>query len=193
MTPIEERGDTAEEDQLHFERCFRDHYADLLAFALRRVAERQAAEDVAAETFAVVWRRRELIPEPPLPWLYAIALHVIANQRRSGRRRRNLELRLAGEVAAGPLPFDPIEALDRRAAFASAFRRLNDDEQEVLRLIAWDGLDPRDAAGVLGCSYGALRVRLHRARRRLAKHLAATGHFPDEPRPSASDPIEEMQ
>jgi DNA-directed RNA polymerase specialized sigma24 family protein len=65
MTPIGERGD-GEEDRLHFERCFRDHYADLLAFALRRVAERQTAEDVVAETLAVVWRRRELIPDPPL-------------------------------------------------------------------------------------------------------------------------------
>ena len=167
MTPIGDRDAAAgEADRLAFERCFRDHYADLLVFALRRIAPRQAAEDVAAETFAVVWRRRERIPDPALPWLYAIAVRVIANQRRSVRRRGNLEQRLAHEAGAGAPERDLGEALDRRAAFAAAFRRLGEAERGVLRLIAWDGLSPREAAAVLGCSYGAFRVRFHRARRK---------------------------
>jgi RNA polymerase sigma-70 factor (ECF subfamily) len=33
----------------------------------------------------------------------------------------------------------------------------------------WHGLQPRDAATVLGCSAAAFFVRLHRARRRLAR------------------------
>ncbi len=38
-------------------------------------------------------------------------------------------------------------------------------------LIAWEGLEPREAATVLGCSRQALAVRLHRARKRLAAAL----------------------
>jgi RNA polymerase sigma-70 factor (ECF subfamily) len=57
----------ADAERLRFERCFRQHYAAVLAFALRRTPAREAAEDAAAETFAVVWRRRDLIPEEPLP------------------------------------------------------------------------------------------------------------------------------
>ncbi|MBS1888354.1 MAG: RNA polymerase sigma factor [Actinobacteria bacterium] len=174
MTSIEPGAEG--DDRLRFEACFRDHYADILAFAIRRQRDRQSAEDAASETFAVAWRRRGLIPERPLPWLYAIALRVLANQRRSGLRRRRLEERLAQERAMPADVSDPTDALARRSAFAAVFARLGEDDREVLRLIAWEGLEPREAAVVLGCSYGAFRVRLHRARRRLGKQLAAAGH-----------------
>jgi RNA polymerase sigma-70 factor, ECF subfamily len=65
----------------------------VLVFAMRR-AGREVAEDVVAETFAVAWRRRDCMPEEALPWLYAIAGNVVANQWRSGRRRRDLDTRL---------------------------------------------------------------------------------------------------
>lgn len=192
MTPTADRDAVdADADRLAFERCFREHYAEVLAFALRRLSDRQSAEDAAAETFAVVWRRPEGVPDPALPWLYAIAIRVIANQRRSARRRTNLNERLEHEAAAGPPGRDPGEALDMRTAFASAFGRLSEGEQEVLRLIGWEGLTPREGAAVLGCSYGAFRVRFHRARRRLEKHLAAAGHLPDEPQPTVPSPTEE--
>jgi RNA polymerase sigma-70 factor (ECF subfamily) len=49
---------------------------------------------------------------------------------------------------------------------------LDAGDQEILRLVAWDGLAPAQAGMVLGCRLGAARVRLHRARRRLAQELA---------------------
>jgi RNA polymerase sigma-70 factor (ECF subfamily) len=176
-----------------FERCFRDHYAQLLAFAMRRVGSRETAEDVVADTFAVAWRRRDGIPDPAPPWLYAIASHVIANQYRSSRRRHDLDARLAHEAGIGAPASDLAESLDRRDAFAAAFALLEEPEREALRLVVWDGLDSRDAARVFGCSPGAFRVRLHRARRKLAKQLAASGHLPRENRTTVSNPAEESR
>lgn len=176
-----------------FERCFRDHHARILAFSIRRVPGREIAEDVVADTFAVAWRRRDRIPDPALPWLYAIAGHVIANQYRSTRRRRDLELRLAHETGVVAPGSDPADSLGRRDAFSAAFARLAEPEREALRLIAWDGLDTRDAARVFGCSPGAFRVRLHRARRKLAKQLEAAGHSPRKDRTAVSNPAEEIQ
>lgn len=173
-----------------FETCFRDHYPAVLAFAIRRLPERASAEDAAAETFAVAWRRRDLIPEQPLPWLFAIAIRVITNQRRSGERRRRLGDRLEQEASLRPAP-EPVDSLHRRDSFAAAFERLSEGDREVLRLIAWDGLATEEAASVLGCSGAAFRVRLHRARRRLAKHLEAAGHSPYERPSRASEPTEE--
>jgi RNA polymerase sigma-70 factor (ECF subfamily) len=181
----------ADAERLRFERCFREHYVTVMAFALRRTAGREAAEDAAAETFSVAWRRRDLIPEEPLPWLYGIALRVLANQRRSSERRRRLGDRLEHEANAREVAAEPAAGIDRRDAFSSAFGRLREDEREVLRLIAWDGLNTREAASALGCSAAAFRVRLHRARRRLAKHLALAGHPPDERPSEASNPAEE--
>lgn len=191
MTSIEPGAE--DDDRRRFEACFRDHYADILAFAIRRQADRQAAEDAASETFAVAWRRRGLIPGRPLPWLYAIALRVLANQRRSTHRRQRLEERLAQERVVAADGGDPTDALAQRGAFATAFGRLGEEDREVLRLIAWEGLGPREAAAVFGCSYGALRVRLHRARRRLGKQLAAAGHSADDVRGAEVRAIEETR
>ena len=52
-----------------------------------------------------------------------------------------------------------------------ALRVLTEREREALLLVAWDGLSPRDAAVVAGCSSSAFRVRLHRARGRVAAQL----------------------
>jgi RNA polymerase sigma-70 factor (ECF subfamily) len=102
MPPVEDRPAAAADlERDRFERCFRDHYPNVLAFSMRRIADRETAKDAAAETFAVAWRRRDRIPEPALPWLYAVALRVIANQYRSSQRRCNLDARLAHEAGAG--------------------------------------------------------------------------------------------
>jgi RNA polymerase sigma-70 factor (ECF subfamily) len=194
MLPVDDPPSAAPD--LHrdrFEGCFRDHYAQVLAFSLRRVSGREPAEDVVADTFAVAWRRRDRIPDPALPWLYAIAAHVIANQYRSTRRRHSLDVRLEHEAGAAIPGPDPAESLDRRDAFSAAFALLAEPEREVLRLVAWDGLDSRDAAQVFGCSPGAFRVRLHRARRKLAKQLEASGHLPREDRTAVPNPAEEIQ
>ncbi len=174
-----------------FELCFRAHYADVLAFSIRRLGDRSAAEDATSEVFAVAWRRRERVPDPPLPWLYAVALRVISNQYRSTRRRRELYLRLMREAGTGAPIDDPTDSRHRLEAFATAFAELSESEREVLRLIAWEGLSTRDAARALGCSSGAFRVRLHRARRKLAKHLAAAGHLAGESTGNAAKPTEE--
>lgn len=158
-----------------FEACFRAHYAEVLAYALRRVAERGAAEDVASQTFAVAWRRRDRLPADPLPWLLGVARHVLRNEARSARRRTRLLARIVGEHRHASAP-DPADALGELSSVGAALARMRDDQREVLCLAAWEGLDARRAAAVLGCSPGAYTLRLHRARRRLTKELTASGH-----------------
>jgi RNA polymerase sigma-70 factor, ECF subfamily len=152
-----------------FDGLFRAHYASVLRYALRRLSNLTAAEDVAAETFVVAWRRLDSLPADQLPWLFAIARHLILNERRSDRRRARLVARLS--VDADDQGDGPIESSGEPRIVLAALARLGERDQEVLRLAAWEGLDPTRAAAVVGCSRGALAVRLHRARRRLAKQL----------------------
>jgi RNA polymerase sigma-70 factor (ECF subfamily) len=169
---------TAHSDDIYlsrFEATFDAHHADVLAFAYRRVDGRAAAEDIVSDTFAVVWRRRDTIPDEPLPWLYAIARRVIANQRRSAKRRLRLRERLSFESDAESGTRDPAQVVDRRETVLAAFSGLSESEQEVLRLVAWDGLDAKAAARVLDCTPSTFRVRLHRARRQLKRRLDAEG------------------
>lgn len=133
-------------------------------YALRR-SDRDTAQDVVAETFAVAWRRLDAVPRDPLPWLYAVARRVLANQRRSTARREALKTALARSTAGFAAPVDH--------DLADALRRLPSGDRELLTLVAWEGLSPREAAAALGCSDTACRLRLHRARRRLAALLDA--------------------
>jgi RNA polymerase sigma-70 factor (ECF subfamily) len=184
--------ETNEEGRARFDACFEAHYAEVLAYAMRRVEQRATAEDVLAETFAVAWRRRDAIPAPALPWLYAIAARVIANQMRSSRRR----LRLGRRLAAQPprRGHDPSEVIGEHDALVEAFSRLSDSQRELLSLVIWEDLATSDAAAALGCSPTAFRVRLHRARRALAKHLKAAGHSSAaEIGQAASQAAEEMK
>ena len=172
-----------------FDDCFRAHYARVLSFARRRLSDRAAAEDIAAQTFVVAWRRLDDAPADVLPWLLAIARGMILNELRAGRRRDRLLARTAAEPddARASLNDHPAtEAPSTGEAEASrvlaALAKLSETDREALLLAAWDALDHRRAAEVLGCSRGAYTVRLHRARARLARELAipARGH-PDQP------------
>ena len=61
------------------------------------------AQDAAAEVFLTAWRRLDQLPEgdEARAWLYVTARRVIANQRRSNRRRAALYDRLVLEAAGG--------------------------------------------------------------------------------------------
>lgn len=76
----------------------------------------------------------------------------------------------------------PAEPLTE-SALSAAFARLGEADREVLALEAWEGLRGDGIAAVLGCTPGAARVRLHRARRRLAAALSAADL--DRPAPAA--------
>jgi RNA polymerase sigma factor (sigma-70 family) len=144
------------------------NYHHVLGYAMRRTAMREDAEDVVAETFLTAWRRLERLPdgEGARPWLYGIARKVLSNQRRGDVRRA----RLKGRVSEFAVQ-QPSDTADEVAAVAAAFARLNDGDRDVLALAAWEELDAGEIATVLGCSRNAARIRLHRARRRLAREL----------------------
>jgi RNA polymerase sigma-70 factor (ECF subfamily) len=150
------------------------HHTALYAFTRRRLADQAAIEDVLADTFLVAWRRRDEIPDPPLPWLYGVCLRTISTHRRAARRRTRLWSRLASEPTSSAR--DPADAHAERSEINRAFARLSDSERETLRLVAWEGLSTAEAASVLGVTPSTFRVRFHRARRSLEKHLEAGGH-----------------
>jgi RNA polymerase sigma-70 factor (ECF subfamily) len=150
-----------------FERIFSDCHDAVFRYAARRVAA-EAVQDVVSETFLVAWRRFDRLQGEPLPWLLGIARRVAANNRRSGARRDALVQRLRVNPSWSAGGHGPTLG-DRE--LASAMAALGERDREALMLVVWDGLEHRDAAKVMGCSTGALTVRVHRARRRLARAL----------------------
>lgn len=159
-----------------FEEMFTRHAAAVLRYAQRRVTERPAASDVVAETFLTAWRLRSRRPDvvgEELPWLYGLALGVVRNQQRSTRRRLRLSDRLAAVGATsdttGP---DHSEVVVQAEHLRAGLAQLKPDDEELLRLVAWEGLGPAGVARVLGITPSAAGVRIHRARQRLRQALS---------------------
>jgi RNA polymerase sigma-70 factor (ECF subfamily) len=139
---------------------------DVRAYARRRI-DAAVVDDVVADVFVAAWRKIEQVPEEPLPWLLGVARNVIGNHLRSARRRLALTQRLSNEQPK--LFTEANEPGDIIRALAS----LPERDRESLMLIAWEGLNPREAAVVIGCSPARFRVRFHRAKKKLELALQA--------------------
>jgi RNA polymerase sigma-70 factor (ECF subfamily) len=149
-----------------FEALFKAYVPDIAAYCSWRAASASDAQDAASEVFLTAWRRLEELPagDAARIWLYATARRVLANQRRSTRRRLALFERLARETA---LRASSSSTADSEARLVhDALGRLRDRDREVLLLAEWEGLTPSQIARVLGCQVVTARGRLHRARRR---------------------------
>lgn len=174
---------TARDRADRFTAAWERHYDAVLGYARRRTSP-EAADEVAAETFAVLWRRLEEAPEDLLPWLIGVARGTLANRRRTERRRQALRRRL---LSSAPLRApDHADAVADDDALREAFVRLSAHDREILMLVAWDGLSHERAASVEGCSARTFTARLFRARRRLDAHLSGSelaGAHADGPTP----------
>jgi RNA polymerase sigma factor (sigma-70 family) len=149
------------ERRRRFDALFASYRSDIVAYCTWRAASPSDAQDAVAEVFLTAWRRLDALPsgDAARVWLYATARRVIANQRRSTRRRQALEERLALEASVPTS--DPEETLVHEA-----LRRLGSADREILLLAEWEGLSPAQIASVLGCLPVTARGRLHRARHR---------------------------
>ncbi len=143
-----------------FDDLLSEVHVPLQRYLRRRTAE---ADDVLAETLAVLWRRLDAVPADPLPWAYGVARLCLANHQRAEQRRFRLLRRIALEPEAPPPPEDPL--------LAEALAGLPEADQEVLRLWAWEQLPPREIAVVLDVTSNAASIRLHRATTRLRTAL----------------------
>jgi RNA polymerase sigma-70 factor (ECF subfamily) len=144
-------------------------YDDLLAevhvplhrYLLRRCTE---PDDLLSDVLLVLWRRLDDVPpDARLPWAYGVAHGCLQNDDRSRARRLRLVRRVALEPVAPPPEDDP--------DLADALGGLRPDDQELLRLWAWEQLAPREIAVVLDVTPNAASIRLHRALGRLREAL----------------------
>jgi RNA polymerase sigma-70 factor (ECF subfamily) len=168
VTPESQGADDAQ----RFTALYREHHGCVRDFARRRVGADQAQE-IVAETFLVAWRRFEDVPMAPIPWLYRIALYEIANLRRRQASVVRLHHALLETRTGAPAESGPYEHSDLGHAVAVAFATLKPRDQEILRLAAWEQVSTTEGAAVLQCSVSAYRMRLHRARIRLATKAGA--------------------
>lgn len=147
---------------------------------LQRYLGRRAHADDASEllndVLMVVWRRLDDVPIDDLqPWSYGVAKRCVANNRRGNDRR----LRLISRLAADPLTHSgyarPPMFDDAHDELTTALGQLDDSERELVRLWAWEQLEPREIAIALDTTANAVSLRLARAKRKIASSMRQSG------------------
>lgn len=71
-----------ESRRARFEALFREYHPAVRAYARRRVPQ-EVVDDIVSETFLVVWRRLDEVPERALPWLLTVARNVAGTESRA--------------------------------------------------------------------------------------------------------------
>lgn len=161
-----------------FEDAFEAEFAPLHRYLARRLGG-SAADDLAAETFAVAFRSWDrLDPSRPVrPWLYGIAANLVRHHWRKERRM----LRAYARTGVDPVFADEDAAVERADAgarqreLAEALAALRPEEREILLLHAWAELTDSEIAEALDLPLGTVKSRLSRARERLRNRLGAVG------------------
>jgi RNA polymerase sigma factor (sigma-70 family) len=157
-----------------FESAFDENFEVIHRFLARRVGS-GLADDLAAETFVVAYRRRASF-DPARgevrPWLFGIATVLLRAHWRQEQQLLALEARLAREPGG---PGDDTEQATFAAALApqlaDALSRLSAGHRDVLLLHAWGELSSDEIAAALGLRAATVRSRLSRARAQLRGQL----------------------
>ncbi len=169
-------------DPARFDALYRKYLAQVYSYAFYELGDHHDAEDATERTFLLALGALPRFEERARPadgegastfrvWLFQIARNVVANVRRSRRRRPESSLDMAAALAG---PVDVERGATRRLEAAEAWAavgRLPDDRRRALVLRFVDEMSTAEIAGVLGRSEGAVRVLIHRGLRAVARDL----------------------
>lgn len=160
---------TATHDEQWFESVFSEHGQAIVKFLYRRGAYTEA-EDLAAETFVVLWRKREEVPDgAELPWLYKTAGLTLSNWY---RKKKSLPMGDSAETLDSVDSNDPAHLVVENQGMRAALLELSERDREIILAAAWEGLTGQALADYLGISRNAADVALSRARKRLEEAIA---------------------
>lgn len=174
--------DAAQADPAEFEALYRKYLAQVYSYAYYELRDHHEAEDATERTFLAALTNLHRFEERARPadgdgastfrvWLFQIARNVVAERRRTRRRRPEAPLEDAATVADD---VDIAAQVTGRAEASEAWQavdRLTGDRRRAVLLRFVDEMSTAEIAGTLGRSEGAVRVLIHRALRSIARDL----------------------
>jgi RNA polymerase sigma-70 factor (ECF subfamily) len=161
----------AERDRDAFELLYHRYVRSVFGLALRRLRDRQRAEDAVQETFAAIWRSAASYkPDrgPAAPWLYAVARNAIVDRFRA---RVDTSGEMPDLASAEPGPADRAETSFVSWRVHRALETLPQREREVVELAYWSGMSQSEVAEYLHIPLGTVKTRTRSALARLADVL----------------------
>jgi RNA polymerase sigma factor (sigma-70 family) len=152
------------ETRLDGEQLRTEYLADVFAYASRRLAGKEDAEDATAETFqAALTHLHRLKTNDPRLWLFGIARRKVADIQRRNRRRREVSLSVEVAQPEGT----QLETKEAQGVIRKILLDLPGDQREAMMLHYLEDLGQREISTVMGKSPAAINSLLQRARARV--------------------------
>lgn len=154
---------------------FERHHRKLYGFCLRLTGSPPISEDLVQEAFCRILKYRHTFRDGGdfMVWAYQLTRNVCADHFRKHGRAATVPLdddehRGGREpVSPLPLPSDQLASSEALTLLGRALGALPLDKRELLVLARFQGLKYEQIGALLGCTVGAVKVRVHRAVRQL--------------------------
>ena len=154
------------------EALFARHFDSLYRFFATKCAE---PGDLTQLTFLAVVRARDQFAGRASfrTYLFSIARNELHDHLRATARTRAFDPEVSSIVDLATTPATRLDRGDRHRRLCLALRELPLEQQTLLELHYWEGLDAAALGDVFGAPPTTIRTRLHRARLALRARLAA--------------------
>lgn len=158
-------------DSHAFSRLVRRWHPRLVRRAYGLTKDRDAARDIAQESWVAIMRGLRSLRDPAAfsPW----ALRIVANKSRAWIRREQARRRALEGAGAEPPSAPSTPAADTIIMVREGLTRLKPAQREILRLFYFDAMSIREIADALDIPNGTVKSRLYHAR--VALRVAVEG------------------
>jgi RNA polymerase sigma factor (sigma-70 family) len=148
---------------------FERYHVGLFNFFLRLTGNRQLSEDLVQEAFIRILKYRKTFRQPGefRPWLFKLARNAVAAYFRKHGRDHLPAAEPEEPVCDSPTALAELERAESARRLRAALLRLPYERREVLLLSRFGELRYEQIAELLGCSVGAVKLRVHRAVKQL--------------------------
>ena len=154
-----------------------DRYKHMVfTLAKRMLKNTEDAEEVAQDAFLKAYKGLSTFKGEAKfsTWLYRIAYHRSLDYIKRNQRQidtADLPIEDAGSLTVLEEGFDTLEQKERARQIKEAIEALSGDDGLLLTLHYYQELSIKEIAQIVNKSEGAVKVNLHRSRKRLAKIL----------------------
>jgi RNA polymerase sigma-70 factor (ECF subfamily) len=160
-------------DEEAFIEIYRRHGGRVYRFAYRMTGSAEAARDVTSSCFVALLQRPGRFDAARASlgtYLCAAARNLSLRQASRAWRERG-GVAVDERAASGPSPLEALLERERAELVRAAVSALAPLHREVVILAEYEGLELAAIAEIVGAGVGAVKVRLHRARRKLRAAL----------------------
>lgn len=168
-----------------FEELLARYEAQVITFCYAFVRNREAAEDLAQETFLRVFRNSKRYQPVAkfTTWLYRIAANLCINELKKHKLRQNRSLdepagpdpegsKIIERIASNePTPLNDAERHEAQKLISTAIDHLPDDQRTTLIMVEYHHMQYQEIAEILDVTVSAIKMRVKRARETLRQTL----------------------